>query len=320
MAVRDFDEAIRLDPDDPQPRVSRSEMYVSIKEYEKAIEDLNEAIRIDPESIQLYHERASLNVILGRREEAINDIDEVIRRSPAGVEDEQLARAREILVTGAVPTPEAPPEVLEAPISSEEGTSDEGPAPVQASAAAVSAEAQSLFGTNLIANGDAEAGSGSAGGSPVGGMPGWTTQGNVAVVQYGSEGGFPRSSSPGPDRGVNFFAGGPGAGGSSISQIIDVSAASAIIDGGGVTFNLEGYLGGSGPETHMVVLTARTQNEDNFTFSAHSIGPVNAADRADGTALLFRTNSRKVAPGTRTIEVSLTGSRPVKWCKSASSC
>ena len=309
LAVQDFDKAIRLDPNDPQSRVSRSEMYVSIKEYEKALEDLNEAIRIDPESLQLYHERASLNVIMGRREEAINDIDEVIRRSPPGVEDEQLARAREILVTGVVPTPEVPPEVMEAP-SSEETTSDEGPAPVQASAAAMSAEAQSLFGTNLIANGDAEAGPGSAEGPPAGGMPGWTTQGNVAVVQYGSEGGFPGSSSPGPDdRGVNFFAGGPGASGSSISQIIDVSAASAIIDAGGVTFDLEGYLGGSGPETHLVVLTARTQNEDNFTFSAHSIGPVNAADRAGGKALLLRTNSGKVAPGTRTIAVGLTAAR-----------
>ena len=310
LALRDFDEAIRLDPNDPQPRVSRAEMYKSRKEYEKAIEDLNEAIRIDPESLQLYHERASLNVILGRREEAVKDIDEIIRRSPAGVEDEQLARAREILVTGEVPTPEAPLSALEAPVSLEEGTLDEGPAPVQTSVAAMSPEAQLLFGTNLIVNGDAEAGPGSADGSPASGLAGWTTRGNVAVVRYGLEGGFPRPSSPGPDdRGVNFFAGGPGAGGSSIFQIIDVSAASAIIDGGGVTFDLEGYLGGSGPESHLAVVTARTQNEDKFTFSAHSIGPVNEADRAGGTALLFRSNSGNVAPGTRTIEVNLTVAR-----------
>ena len=88
---------------------------------------------------------------------------------------------------------------------------------------------------NLIVNGNAEAGAGSSDGSIVP-VPGWTTKGNFTVVQYGASGGFPDASSAGPgDRGLNFFAGGPGSTSSSATQTIDLSSYETAIDTGNQT-------------------------------------------------------------------------------------
>src|SRR5258707_7361945 len=81
--------------------------------------------------------------------------------------------------------------------------------------------ATTMLGINLITNGDAEAGIGSTDGSVVT-IPGWDRIGNFGtVVQYGSPGGFPDLSSPGPhDRGGNFFAGGPDSTGQDVSYLV----------------------------------------------------------------------------------------------------
>src|SRR5712692_8263284 len=88
-----------------------------------------------------------------------------------------------------------------------------------------------IFGRNLIANGDAESGAGSPDGSVVP-VPGWTTNGNFTVAQYGANG-LPSFTDPGPsDRGANFFAGGPNNASSAASQLINVASAAHQIDVG----------------------------------------------------------------------------------------
>ncbi|HSO28945.1 MAG TPA: hypothetical protein VLS28_03520 [Candidatus Sulfomarinibacteraceae bacterium] len=162
-----------------------------------------------------------------------------------------------------------------------------------------------LFGGNLIANGDGELGDASPDGySPVP-VPGWTTTSNFTVVAYGTDGGYPSATDPGPsDRGANFFAGGPDNPSSSASQLINVAAAAQLIDSGAVAYDLSGYLGGWTDQDDNAVLQI-TFKQGALVLGAAEIGPVTAADRGDATGLLARDTAGLVPVGTRQILVTL---------------
>lgn len=172
--------------------------------------------------------------------------------------------------------------------------------------------AQAAFGTNLIINPGAEAGSGNANGDAVGAgnVPDWSNTAEFTVVQYGPDYGFPTAGDPGPaDRGTNFFAGGPDNSLSWAEQTIDVSFASAQIDGAGVNYSLSGWLGGFLDNGDNAVLTAEFRNGASVLGSA-SIGPVSASDRGNATALLFREATGVVPVNTDGVRFLLTMTRP----------
>jgi hypothetical protein len=162
------------------------------------------------------------------------------------------------------------------------------------------------FATNLLNNGDAEAGTGSASGNDIVAVPGWITSGNFTVVRYGAGGGFPSLTDPGPAaRGENFFAGGPSNGASSASQSIDVLANSASIDLGGVSFALEGFLGGFSSQRDNAILTLTFKDLLDATIGSASIGPVSDSDRGNATGLLQRSANGVVPVGARKIDILL---------------
>jgi hypothetical protein len=161
-----------------------------------------------------------------------------------------------------------------------------------------------LIGRNLIENGDAEAGQGSFDGLTVERVPGWATNGNFTVAQYGGEG-LPSQTDPGPpDRGSNFFAGGPNNASSSASQLVNVAPVAHLIDSGAVTFNLSGYLGGFFDQDDNAALRVIFERGGQALGSAQ-IGPVSAADRGNLTGLLFRSTSGSVPAGTRQVRIVL---------------
>jgi alpha-tubulin suppressor-like RCC1 family protein len=167
-----------------------------------------------------------------------------------------------------------------------------------------------VFNSNLIVNSgaDAAAGSTSSGGSVVP-VPGWTRTGSFTAVQYGS-GAFPSATSPGPpDRGRNFFAGGPGSTVSTGAQDIDVSSSAADIDAGRVMFNLSGYLGGFSSQNDNATLRASFLSAAGATLSSSVLGPVTAAQRGNVTGLLLRSATGSVPIGTRTVRLVLTMTR-----------
>lgn len=154
---------------------------------------------------------------------------------------------------------------------------------------------------NLIANAGADDDVGSATGAQVP-VPGWTSLGTATAVQYGV-GVFPTGSDPGPpDRGANFFFGGRSAV-SSLTQTIDVSAYSAAIDEGATTFELSGYLGGYLTQTDTSTVTLTFSSSSGADLGGALIGPVTPGERDDATALLLRTGSGSVPPGTRSVNV-----------------
>lgn len=173
-------------------------------------------------------------------------------------------------------------------------------------AASEPCKADPIFGTNIIVNGNAEAGAGGDGFMVIRPIPGWMPTDNFTVVRYDSLSGFPLSTDPGPpDRGSNFFAGGPASAASNATQLIDVSMGAATIDSGGVTFDLSGYLGGFGNHPDQAVLTATFKDAGNMTLGIASIGPVTNVDRGNMTELLLRSTSGNVPASTRSIDLLL---------------
>jgi hypothetical protein len=158
---------------------------------------------------------------------------------------------------------------------------------------------------NLIVNGDAESGPGGDG-TVVVPVPGWMTSGNFTVIKYSTGAGFPTPTDPGPpNRGENFFGGGPDSASSSATQSINVSSSATAIDAGKVAYGLSGYLGGFGSQEDNAVLTITFNSATNAALGTASIGPVTATDRNNATGLLPRATSGIVPAGTRQIDVLL---------------
>ena len=78
-AIADCTEAIRLDPDVPQPYLERGDAHAGLGRHDEAIEDFNRAIRLDPDDAAPYFGRSEAKAELGRYEEAIEDFDRGVR-------------------------------------------------------------------------------------------------------------------------------------------------------------------------------------------------------------------------------------------------
>ncbi|QSJ20728.1 tetratricopeptide repeat protein [Nostoc sp. UHCC 0702] len=57
-AINDYTQAIELEPDDAYLYSYRGDVYYAIRHYVKTVEDYNQAINIEPEEAYFYRERA----------------------------------------------------------------------------------------------------------------------------------------------------------------------------------------------------------------------------------------------------------------------
>ncbi|PYC80237.1 hypothetical protein C7C46_13190 [Streptomyces tateyamensis] len=168
------------------------------------------------------------------------------------------------------------------------------PAPAQAAAA----------GGNLLVNGDAEAGGYCTGDwSAATTVPGWTVQaGGVNVMCHSvASFGLPGTGTPGKA----FF--GPGNfGDGSMSQSVDVSSAASAIDGGGVHYNLAGWLGGWTTYGGYAAVAVHFQDvHGNPLGSTGKLPTVSATDRGLSSKFLARSTTGAVPAGTRSIQVEV---------------
>ncbi|WP_412540128.1 alkaline phosphatase family protein [Longispora sp. K20-0274] len=165
--------------------------------------------------------------------------------------------------------------------------------------------AATATGPNLIVNGDGECGNPSASGYDAVTLPGWQITGVPTAVSYDAGSGFPSPSTPGPtNRGGQFFSGGA-VGNSTLSQTANVASAGGQIDGGGVTYNLSGWLGGYAGETSWTTVYLSFRNGSGTQVGTAQLGPVSASDRGYATKLLQRTTTGAVPAGTRSIGVTV---------------
>jgi tetratricopeptide (TPR) repeat protein len=82
LAIKDCDEAIRLDPNLATAYEHRAWSYAQGGDYHQTIADANEAIRLSPDSASAYHIRGLANTFLGDLEEAISDLTRAIYLDP----------------------------------------------------------------------------------------------------------------------------------------------------------------------------------------------------------------------------------------------
>ncbi|WP_018352426.1 hypothetical protein [Longispora albida] len=157
---------------------------------------------------------------------------------------------------------------------------------------------------NLIVNPSAE---GSAGGSgePSATIPGWiTVEGAASVVRYGTSGGYPTASDPGPsDRGANFLAGGNSAR-TRLAQTVTLPGV-ADIDAGRARFTFGGWLGGYLTQEDGVRLSVEFLPASGPPLGLVVLGPVTSGDRGGRTGLFYRSATGTVPPGSRTARVLL---------------
>ncbi|MFF0410298.1 alkaline phosphatase family protein [Kitasatospora sp. NPDC004745] len=171
-------------------------------------------------------------------------------------------------------------------------------------AAPVTATAAGSSG-NLIVNGDAEAGGYcTSDWSAATTVPGWTVQAggtdvmchSVASIGLPTDGNTPGRAFFGPG---NF---GDGA----MAQTVDVSSAAAAVDGGGVHYNLSGWLGGWAAYSGYVAVSLHFHDAAGRPLGAAATLPtVSATDRGLSTRFLSRSTTGAVPAGTRSIQVEV---------------
>jgi uncharacterized protein (TIGR03437 family) len=173
--------------------------------------------------------------------------------------------------------------------------------------------AAASLGRNLIANGNADQpaiADPTQIGDVVYSVPGWATTGTFTIDSYTHSNADLDNNSPGPaDRGSFYFYGGPGSEVSTGTQDIDLSSAANLVDGGTVTFALNGWIGGYSSQNDNTTLTVQFQNWKRDVLGTATLGPIMASDRNNNSALLQLSKNGGVPTGTRVIHVDLTMKR-----------
>jgi tetratricopeptide (TPR) repeat protein len=85
IALGDYNEAIRLNPNAAQMFNNRGRVWAAKQEYDKAIADYNEAIRLDPKYALAYYNHGVASAAKQEYDKAITDFNEAIRLDPSFV-------------------------------------------------------------------------------------------------------------------------------------------------------------------------------------------------------------------------------------------
>src|ERR1700747_1245155 len=78
-AITEYNEAIRLKPDDPSVYDNRGTVYQILKQYPQAVADYSEAIRLKPDLAEAYNDRGNSYSALQQFDQAIADYTEAVR-------------------------------------------------------------------------------------------------------------------------------------------------------------------------------------------------------------------------------------------------
>jgi tetratricopeptide (TPR) repeat protein len=97
-AIRDYTEAIHLDPKYALAFCNRGLAWSNKKEYDKAIQDYTEAIRLDPNDAAAFNHRGNAWSNKKEYDKAIQDFNEAIRLDPKSQERQRFQRS--CVVTG----------------------------------------------------------------------------------------------------------------------------------------------------------------------------------------------------------------------------
>ena len=81
-AIKDYNQAIELNPNDPDVWINRGNAKDDLRQYEEAIKDYNQAIELNPNDPYAWNNRGVAKAELGQHKEAIKDFDQAIKLNP----------------------------------------------------------------------------------------------------------------------------------------------------------------------------------------------------------------------------------------------
>ncbi|MDP6473625.1 MAG: tetratricopeptide repeat protein [Alphaproteobacteria bacterium] len=81
-AIRDFDEALRLNPRLVAAWINRGDAYIHKENYDQTIHNYDEALRLDPENADTWYDRGRVYAYKRNYDSAIRDLDEALRLNP----------------------------------------------------------------------------------------------------------------------------------------------------------------------------------------------------------------------------------------------
>ncbi len=82
-AIQDYDDAIRLNPNDAPAYNDRGSAYFYKGDYDRAIQDFNEAIRLNPNFVEAYYNRGDACLFQSNLTAAMADFEHVISAEPS---------------------------------------------------------------------------------------------------------------------------------------------------------------------------------------------------------------------------------------------
>ena len=82
FAVKDFDEAVRLEPGNSTYHACRGKAQFMLHQYEQALANFNEAIRLNPANLVAYNDRGATYNAMNEFQRAHDQLNEVLRVDP----------------------------------------------------------------------------------------------------------------------------------------------------------------------------------------------------------------------------------------------
>lgn len=125
-------------------------------------------------------------------------------------------------------------------------------------------------------------------------VPWWRVDSGTefTAIAYGTSGGFPTNSSPGPaDRGRSFFSGGTSGTYSGATQAISLKDYLPMIQAGNASFSMTGWFGGYSAQGDLAYLDVYWKDANGGVLGAGRVGPVTESQRGGVTGLVRRTTS-----------------------------
>lgn len=96
-ALDSFNQAIKLEPNDPSTYYNRCIVYEEMNQLPSALEDIQSAIRNAPKENKYYLEKAIILTNLKRKAEALSALNDYIIRDPGASNSEQVQKVRRIV-------------------------------------------------------------------------------------------------------------------------------------------------------------------------------------------------------------------------------
>lgn len=81
-AIRDFDLALKYDPNYATAYLNRGNTYASLGDHHRAIEDYTQAIRCQPDFAEAYNNRGTEYVAIGELDRGIEDFKKALELKP----------------------------------------------------------------------------------------------------------------------------------------------------------------------------------------------------------------------------------------------